>query len=64
MSDPDTSIKRDHRRFLRLDEALKWAEEEIARLRCEDEDETRKREEEKTADLARVAVLPIQDLTH
>jgi hypothetical protein len=54
-------FKWDHRRFLRLDEALKWAEEEIPRLRREDE--TRKREEEKAADLARVAVLPTQDLT-
>jgi hypothetical protein len=56
-------FKWDRERFLRLDEALKWAEGEIPRLRRENEDETHAREEEKAADLALVAALPTQDLT-
>jgi hypothetical protein len=56
-------FKSNYERFPSLDEALKWAEAEIPRLRREDEEAARKREEEKAADLAQVAALPTQDLT-
>jgi len=55
-------FKWDHERFASLEEALKWAEAEIPRLRREDEEAARKLEEEKAADLARVAALPTMDL--
>ena len=56
-------FKWDHQRFLSLEEALKWAEDEIPRLRGEDEEAARQREEEKAADLECVAALPSMDLT-
>lgn len=56
-------FKSEDERFLSLDEALKWAEAEIPRLRREGEGAARKREEEEAADPARVAALPTHDLT-
>lgn len=56
-------FKWDDERFPSLEAALKWAEEEIPRLRRADEESARKREEEEAADLASVAALPTLDLT-
>jgi hypothetical protein len=56
-------FRSDHQRFLSLEEALKWAEAEIPRQRREDDEAARKRDEEKVADLKRVAALPTMDLT-
>jgi hypothetical protein len=56
-------FKLDFQHFLSLEEALTWAESEIPRLRREDEEAARKRDEEEAADLARVAALDTLDLT-
>jgi hypothetical protein len=56
-------FKSDHKRFLSLEEALTWAEAELPRLRREEEEATRKQDEEEAADLARIAALDAGDLT-
>jgi hypothetical protein len=49
-------------RFIKLDDAIRWAEEELPRLHAQDEELDRQWEREEAEDLARVAALPVMDL--